>query len=127
VSNGLRQSARGVSGVSRRSGRLHWPFEDPASFVETAEERLVAFSSVADRIHGRVMVLSEMKSTADRDAASLASLFIVMDFGSWKATRIGGIMKTIVSAIATLSACTGVGPVSRALRSTSSFVAREAM
>jgi len=36
--------------------RLHWPFEDPASLVETPEERLVAFRRLRDRIHGRVMV-----------------------------------------------------------------------
>src|ERR1035438_8742952 len=36
--------------------RLHWPFEDPAAFTETGEERLHAFSKLRDRIHARVMV-----------------------------------------------------------------------
>lgn len=36
--------------------RLHWPFEDPADFVEVGEERLYAFRRLRDRIHSRVMV-----------------------------------------------------------------------
>jgi hypothetical protein len=36
--------------------RLHWPFEDPAAFTETGEERLCAFRKLRDRIHARVMV-----------------------------------------------------------------------
>jgi len=36
--------------------RLHWPFEDPAAFTETGEERLHAFRTLRDRIHARVMV-----------------------------------------------------------------------
>ncbi len=36
--------------------RLHWPFEDPATFLETGEARLHAFRRLRDRIHARVMV-----------------------------------------------------------------------
>jgi arsenate reductase len=36
--------------------RLHWPFEDPAAFTVTGEERLHAFRELRDRIHARVMV-----------------------------------------------------------------------
>ena len=36
--------------------RLHWPFEDPATFIETGEARLHAFRRLRDRIHARVMV-----------------------------------------------------------------------
>ena len=36
--------------------RLHWPFEDPALFVEEGDERLAAFRRLRDRIHARVMV-----------------------------------------------------------------------
>lgn len=36
--------------------RLHWPFEDPANFIEGGEERLRAFRRLRDRIHSRVMV-----------------------------------------------------------------------
>ncbi|MFY9725914.1 MAG: arsenate reductase ArsC [Bryobacteraceae bacterium] len=36
--------------------RLHWPFEDPATFVQGGEERLHAFRNLRDRIHSRVMV-----------------------------------------------------------------------
>jgi arsenate reductase len=35
---------------------LHWPFEDPASFIEVGDERLRAFRRLRDRIHSRVMV-----------------------------------------------------------------------
>lgn len=36
--------------------RLHWPFEDAASFIEVGEKRLAAFRKLRDRIHSRVMV-----------------------------------------------------------------------
>ena len=36
--------------------RLHWPFEDPATFTEDVTERLHAFRRLRDRIHSRVMV-----------------------------------------------------------------------
>ena len=36
--------------------RLHWTFEDPATFTELGEERLNAFRRLRDRIHARVMV-----------------------------------------------------------------------
>jgi len=36
--------------------RLHWPFDDPATFIEVGEARLQAFRLLRDRIHGRVMV-----------------------------------------------------------------------
>ncbi len=36
--------------------RLHWPFQDPATFTETGEAQLDAFRKLRDRIHGRVMV-----------------------------------------------------------------------
>jgi arsenate reductase len=36
--------------------RLHWTFEDPASFIEVGEERLYAFRRLRDRIHSRVRV-----------------------------------------------------------------------
>jgi arsenate reductase len=42
--------------LSGESERLHWPFEDPASFIEVDEERLRAFRRLRDRIHARVMV-----------------------------------------------------------------------
>ena len=35
---------------------LHWPFEDPAAFLEVGEERLLAFRKLRDRIHARVIV-----------------------------------------------------------------------
>jgi arsenate reductase len=35
---------------------LHWPFEDPASFIEVGKERLHAFRRLRDRIHSRIMV-----------------------------------------------------------------------
>ncbi len=41
---------------SKGPERLHWPFEDPATFVQGGEERLRAFRSLRDRIHARVMV-----------------------------------------------------------------------
>ena len=41
---------------SGETARLHWPFEDPASFIEVGEERLHAFRRLRDRIHSRVMV-----------------------------------------------------------------------
>jgi arsenate reductase len=36
--------------------RLHWPFEDPAAFLEVGEARLLAFRKLRDRIHARVIV-----------------------------------------------------------------------
>jgi arsenate reductase len=36
--------------------RLHWPFEDPAAFIEVGEQRLHAFRRLRDKIHARVMV-----------------------------------------------------------------------
>ena len=42
--------------LSGEQERLHWPFEDPAEFTETGEERLHAFRRLLDRIHARVMV-----------------------------------------------------------------------
>ena len=42
--------------LSGETERLHWPFEDPASFIEVDEERLRAFRRLRDRIHARVMV-----------------------------------------------------------------------
>ncbi len=41
---------------SGETERLHWPFEDPAGFIEVDEERLRAFRRLRDRIHARVMV-----------------------------------------------------------------------
>lgn len=35
---------------------LHWPFEDPASFIEVGKERIHSFRQLRDRIHSRVMV-----------------------------------------------------------------------
>lgn len=35
---------------------LHWPFADPASFIEVGKERLHAFRRLRDRIHSRIMV-----------------------------------------------------------------------
>jgi arsenate reductase len=36
--------------------RLHWPFEDPATFTQDEKERLDAFRRLRDRVHGRIMV-----------------------------------------------------------------------
>ena len=36
--------------------RLHWPFDDPASFTAISDARLQAYRLLRDRIHGRVMV-----------------------------------------------------------------------
>ncbi len=36
--------------------RLHWPFEDPATFIGAQEDRLQAFRRLRDKIHARVMV-----------------------------------------------------------------------
>lgn len=36
--------------------RLHWPFEDPATFTEKEEARLHAFRILRNKIHARVMV-----------------------------------------------------------------------
>ena len=40
----------------RKTRRLHWPFEDPASVQGTEEDRKDAFRKTRDRIHGRIMV-----------------------------------------------------------------------
>ena len=48
--------------------RLHWPFEDPAAFTETGEERLHAFSKLRDRIHARVMVFLGEGAYGSREA-----------------------------------------------------------
>jgi arsenate reductase len=47
--------------------RLHWPFEDPAAFTETGEERLQAFRRLRDRIHARVMVFLGEGSYGSRE------------------------------------------------------------
>jgi arsenate reductase len=47
---------------------LHWPFEDPASFTETGDERLHAFRKLRDRIHARVMVFLGEGAYGSRDA-----------------------------------------------------------
>ena len=48
--------------------RLHWPFEDPAAFTETGEERLQAFRKLRDRVHARVMVFLGEGSYGSREA-----------------------------------------------------------
>jgi arsenate reductase len=49
--------------------RLHWPFDDPASFIEVGEQRLDAFRKLRDRIHARVMVfLGEGAYQPEREA-----------------------------------------------------------
>ena len=48
--------------------RLHWPFEDPAAFTETGEERLHAFRKLRDRIHARVMVFLGEGAYGGREA-----------------------------------------------------------
>lgn len=53
VCNRAREECPVFSGAPER---LHWPFEDPATFVQGGEERLRAFRSLRDKIHSRVMV-----------------------------------------------------------------------
>ena len=36
--------------------RLHWPFDDPATFTSIGDARLQAYRLLRDRIHGRIMV-----------------------------------------------------------------------
>ena len=48
--------------------RLHWPFEDPAAFAESGEERVHAFRRLRDRIHARVMVFLGEGAYGSRDA-----------------------------------------------------------
>ncbi len=48
--------------------RLHWPFEDPAAFTETGEERVRAFRELRDRIHARVMVFLGEGAYGSREA-----------------------------------------------------------
>ena len=50
--------------------RLHWPFEDPAAFTETGEERLHAFRKLRDRIHARVMVFLGEGAYGSQEGAS---------------------------------------------------------
>jgi len=43
--------------------RLYWPFEDPAAFEGTEEERLAKFRQVRDQIEARILAwLDEMES-----------------------------------------------------------------
>lgn len=49
------------------SQRLHWPFQDPATFTETGEARLDAFRKLRDRIHARVMVFLGEGAYGSRD------------------------------------------------------------
>ncbi len=48
--------------------RLHWPFEDPAAFTETGEERALAFRKLRDKIHARVMVFLGEGAYGSREA-----------------------------------------------------------
>ncbi|MGO9274083.1 MAG: arsenate reductase ArsC [Terriglobia bacterium] len=48
--------------------RLHWPFEDPATFVTQGDERLDAFRRLRDKIHARVMVFLGEGSYGSREA-----------------------------------------------------------
>lgn len=48
--------------------RLHWPFEDPASFAVIGDERLHAFRKLRDRIHARVMVFLGEGAYGSREA-----------------------------------------------------------
>jgi len=53
VCNRAREECPVFSGAPER---LHWPFEDPATFVQEGDERLRAFRGLRDRIHARIMV-----------------------------------------------------------------------
>lgn len=53
VCDKAREECPVFSGVPER---LHWPFEDPAAFIEVGEQRLHAFRRLRDKIHARVMV-----------------------------------------------------------------------
>ena len=65
VCNRAREECPVFSGVPER---LHWPFEDPATFVQDGEERLRAFRSLRDRIHARVMVFLGEGAYGSREA-----------------------------------------------------------
>ncbi len=44
--------------------RLHWPFEDPAAFQGTEEEKLAKFRQTRDQIEKKVLAwLAELKIT----------------------------------------------------------------
>ena len=47
--------------------KIHWPFDDPASFTEVGEARLLAFRRLRDRIHGRVIVFLEEDGYGGRE------------------------------------------------------------
>ncbi len=65
VCNRAREECPMFSGAPER---LHWPFEDPATFVQEGEERLRAFRSLRDRIHARVMVFLGEGAYGSREA-----------------------------------------------------------
>jgi arsenate reductase len=65
VCNRAREECPVFSGAP---ARLHWPFEDPATFVQDGEERLRAFRSLRDRIHARVMVFLGEGAYGSREA-----------------------------------------------------------
>ena len=65
VCNRAREECPVFSGAPER---LHWPFEDPATFVQGGEERLRAFRSLRDRIHARVMVFLGEGAYGSREA-----------------------------------------------------------
>jgi arsenate reductase len=65
VCNRAREQCPVFSGAPER---LHWPFEDPATFVQDGEERLRAFRSLRDRIHARVMVFLGEGAYGSREA-----------------------------------------------------------
>lgn len=48
--------------------RLHWPFADPAAFMEEGEQRLDGFRKLRDRIHARVMVFLEQGAYGSRES-----------------------------------------------------------
>ena len=43
------------------STRIHWPFEDPAAFEGTVEEKLAKFREVRDEIEGEILEWLEEK------------------------------------------------------------------
>ena len=47
--------------------RIHWPFEDPATFIEIGDERVHAFRKLRDKIHARVMVFLGEGAYGSRD------------------------------------------------------------
>lgn len=53
------------------SARMHWPFEDPAKFEGSDEEKLAKFREVRDLIEARIRAwLNEMKIPAHDGAAT---------------------------------------------------------